>query len=152
MLPSVFCMIRSTRIGYFVMRWVTNRKHSGIPNLRTRGSWPIFCYEKKGFVFPGLASLLRTTVTGLRSSIVVLFVGGIILSRNVITIVCWKAHLLETATAARGMHLIHVSFFFSQSLSVTREKSHHLHEPTNKHTSLTLIRICSFLLFCSCSL
>ncbi len=43
-------MIRSTRTGYFVMRWVTNRKHSGIPNLRTRGSWPIFCYEKKAFV------------------------------------------------------------------------------------------------------
>lgn len=48
-LPSVFCMIRSTRMGYFVMRWVTNMKHSGIPNLRTRGSWPIFW--KKGFVF-----------------------------------------------------------------------------------------------------
>lgn len=42
-LPSVFCMIRSTRMGYFVMRWVTNRRHSGIPNLRTRGSWPNLC-------------------------------------------------------------------------------------------------------------
>lgn len=46
-LPSVFCMSRSTRMGYFVMRWVTNIKHSGIPNLRTRASWPIFCYKRE---------------------------------------------------------------------------------------------------------
>lgn len=48
-LPSVFCMILSTRMGYFVMRWVTKRKHSGIPNLRTSGSWPIFCHAKSSW-------------------------------------------------------------------------------------------------------
>lgn len=43
LVPSVFCMRRSTKMGYFVMRWVTSMKHSGIPSLRTRGSWRIFC-------------------------------------------------------------------------------------------------------------
>lgn len=51
-LPSVFLMILSTRMGYFVMRWVTKRKHSGIPNLRTSGSWPIFCQtQSSSFCF-----------------------------------------------------------------------------------------------------
>lgn len=100
-LPSVFCMSRSTRVGYFVMRWVTNRKHSGIPNLRTMASWPIFCYKKKGFVFQDLHHSCHSLF---------LFLSVITVCRNVITVVCEKPRLLDTVTGTPGMYLIHFSF------------------------------------------
>lgn len=40
--PSVLLRIRSTRTGYFVMRCVTSRMHSGTPNRRTMDKLLIF--------------------------------------------------------------------------------------------------------------
>lgn len=34
--PFVYCSILSTKTGYFVMRWVTSRMHSGIPRRRAK--------------------------------------------------------------------------------------------------------------------
>ena len=34
--PFVYCKILSTRTGYFVIRWVTSRMHSGIPRRRAK--------------------------------------------------------------------------------------------------------------------
>lgn len=84
-LPSVFCMIRSTRMGYFVMRWVTNIKHSGIPNLRTRASWPIFCYKRE-VLFSKTCIIPAILLSAVNAGLVYFLVNGIIPCWNIISV------------------------------------------------------------------